>query len=148
MLKRHEAEHLNIDSRLVSMNTATFSDNPVGFRSLKMSWHELWGTLREGDGKKTGPKTITELQQCITTAAEELGWLVWFIGNDGICLDDGDAIHYFRKYDLLQNVRLAIGLLRREVSYIASTMPNTVEHWSPAGIDALSAWIMKGSPYD
>lgn len=109
-------------------------------KTLEMTWGEFWKAVLSKDGSIPPPATDEEIQQRVRIAADELNWPVEFLEDEGIYMDDGDGEHYFQQYSLTQNAQLAIGLLRREVCYVAAQCPNDVADWSQEGLEALSEW--------
>ncbi|MGT3338726.1 hypothetical protein ACVSUB_16905 [Yersinia enterocolitica] len=118
---------------------AALDDNtPWPRRTLHMTWGECWEVIKSNDCKFPAPTTDEEIQQWVTDAAEELGWGVEFLEGGGIKLNDGEGVHYFEKYDFLENAHLAISLLRHDFCYVADNSPDEEDDWSPEGIKALS----------
>ena len=117
--------------------TETAAD-PCANRTLAMTWEQFWQAVRASDGKTPAPVNDAEIMQRVRDAASELNWEVDFLDEGGVWLDDGDAEHYFQQYDFIENVELAISLLRREVCYVAAIHPDDMDFWSEAGISALA----------
>ena len=113
-------------------------------RTLEMTWGEFWKAVKARDGKVPAPVTDDDIQQCVRDAARELNWEVQFLDDGGIWMDDGDVEHYFQQYDLWQNARLAIRMLRWEVCYVADACPDELDNWSEAGLNALAEWEKTG----
>lgn len=113
-------------------------------RTLEMTWGEFWKAVKARDGKIPAPVTDDDIQQCVRDAARELNWEVQFLDDGVIWMDDGDVEHYFQQYDLWQNARLAIRMLRWEVCYVADACPDELDNWSEAGLNALAEWEKTG----
>ncbi|MFQ6246551.1 hypothetical protein ACLMPP_19005 [Yersinia enterocolitica] len=107
-------------------------------RTLEMTWAKFWRAIKSNDGKFPIPTTDDEIRQWVTNAVDEMHWEVEFLDEGGICLDDGDGVHYFVQYDFLQNACLAISLLRAEICCTACEFPDEKDYWSTEGIKALS----------
>ncbi|TQI82496.1 hypothetical protein FHU10_2526 [Serratia fonticola] len=114
--------------------------NPWAHRKLEMTWGDFWKAVQAKDGKVPRPTTDESIEQRVRHAADELNWSVEFLEDEGIYLDDGDTVHYFQQYNLMQNAELAIGLLRREVCYVAAQCTNDLDDWSSEGLRALAEW--------
>ncbi|BDG83591.1 MULTISPECIES: hypothetical protein [Citrobacter] len=76
-------------------------------------------------------------------AADELGYEVALLEDEGIYLDTQDAEFYFQRYDLKENVALLLLTLRRELFYTSTDYPDEMADWNPEGIKALSLWREK-----
>lgn len=113
-------------------------------RTLELTWGEFWKAVKARDGKIPAPVTDDDIQQCVRDAARELNWEVQFLDDGVIWMDDGDVEHYFQQYDLWQNARLAIRMLRWEVCYVADACPDELDNWSEAGLNALAEWEKTG----
>ncbi|VDR24297.1 Uncharacterised protein [Raoultella terrigena] len=109
-------------------------------RKLDMTWSQFWAAVKAADGKSTAPRTEDEIKRRVLHAAGELNWKVEFIEDDGIYMCDGDSDYYITYYDFLENACLAIGIIRREVCYVASVCPNDEDEWSEEGLAALAEW--------
>lgn len=96
--------------------------------------------VKARDGKIPAPVTDEGIQQRVLYAAGELGWEVHFLDDGAICLEDDEGQHYFEKYNLRGNARLAIRMLRCELCYVAGDYPDEPESWSEAGLNALAEW--------
>lgn len=105
-----------------------------------MTWGEFWEAIKAADRLHPPPSTTPEIRQRVELAASELGWEVEFLGDKGIRLSDGDGEYFFEQYNFLQNVELAIGMIRRDICYSAAECPELLDDWSKAGILALSEW--------
>ncbi len=113
-------------------------------RTLEMTWGEFWKAVKARDGKIPAPVTDDDIQQRVQDAAGELGWEVHFLDDGAICLEDDEGQHYFEKYNLRGNARLAIRMLRCELCYVAGDYPDELESWSEAGLNALAEWEKSG----
>ncbi|ELD0488125.1 hypothetical protein QUQ58_004745 [Escherichia coli] len=112
-------------------------------QKIEMTWGEFWLEVKARDGKISEPETENEIRQRILDAASELFWDVFFIGNRGIKLNDGEGEYIFRQYSFRENAWLAINMLRREVCYIAHECPDALDEWSEVGINSLTEWYHK-----
>lgn len=129
------------EQRQGSIEANQDSGDPWPERTLQMTWGEFWQAVKAKDRKYRKPVTESEIKQYVFNAAREMGWNVEFLEDGGIFLDDGDAEHYFQQYNIVQNAELAIGLLRRELCYVAEENRDDLDNWSEEGIIALAEWI-------
>ncbi|EPM4142056.1 TPA: hypothetical protein ACF576_004044 [Klebsiella quasipneumoniae] len=109
-------------------------------RKLEMTWGQFWSAVKELDGKTPEPRSDEEIRQRVELAADELGWSVEFLDAGGIYMCDGDADYYVTQYDPIQNARLAIWIIRRDLCYTACERPDDEGEWSKEGLAALAEW--------
>lgn len=76
--------------------------------------------------------------KAVAAAADELGYEVELLEDEGIYLDMQDAEFYFQRYDLKENAALLLLTLRRELFYTSTDYPDEIATWSPEGFKALS----------
>ncbi|HCB9113459.1 TPA: hypothetical protein M4Y83_002863 [Klebsiella pneumoniae] len=111
--------------------------NPL---TLKMTWGQFWATVKGLDGKTTFPHSDEEIRKRVELAAGELGWSVEFLDAGGIYMCDGDADYYVIQYEPIQNARVAIWIIRRDLCYTACERPDDEGEWSKEGLAALAEW--------
>lgn len=110
-------------------------------RKLEMTYGQFWAAVKALDGKTPEPSGDEEIRQRVLYAANELGWDVDFLEDNGIFMCDGDTEYYLTQYgQLIQNADVAIGLIRRDLCYAACDYPDAEDEWSKEGLAALAEW--------
>lgn len=112
-------------------------------RTLELTWAQCWKEIQRCDGKYPAPDNDDNLMKAVAAAADELGYEVALLEDEGIYLDTQDAEFYFQRYGLKENAALLLLTLRRELFYTSTDYPDEIATWSPEGLKALSLWCEK-----